>query len=161
MALTYYHVRFSFHPSLPCHLASGLLSQLPLVKCTAAVSVKMWGPCPLRLSSRMTRLSCVAEHPANPSLHVSSSPQTTCSSKRWMFSPIRVVQTWCGNETNADGSFYDVYATHGILVQFFLERSGVMTMHEFPHINLISCPSLSPSHSACALNMHVSRDGGA
>lgn len=38
----------------PCRI-SGLLSQLLIVLCTTAVSVRMWGPCQLRLSVRMTR----------------------------------------------------------------------------------------------------------
>lgn len=77
IALTYYHVHFSFHLSVVCHLESGHHSQLLLVWRTTAVSGRMWGPCPLQFSSRMKRLSCVAEHLVNPSPPSSSSPYTT------------------------------------------------------------------------------------
>lgn len=70
------------------HLASGQPITTCTV-CTTAVSGRIRGPCQPELRASLTGLSCVAQHPDNPSPHVSSSPQPTWSSKSQMLSPIR------------------------------------------------------------------------
>lgn len=86
-------------------------SQLLIVQRSTAVSVRTWGP-PAAAAQQQDDKVCIAEHPANPSPHGSSSAQTSCRFKEPKCS-VLLEQSSEGltqNKTNPDGSLFDVCA---------------------------------------------------
>lgn len=143
MALTSHVSLFSLQPFLPSRIwAANYYSYCLLLQSQGGCEV----PASQWLSARITQLSCVAEHPANPSPHVSSSAQTTQSSKSQMLSPIRAVLQ--GPDAKWDKFtwilFWCMCCTLYYSTTSFLRRAvvtGFMRMHGFLHINLILSPS--------------------